>query len=101
MLTSPDGFMRMDVRIQIRTTDGAVVCVHYFGPAEASSRMIEATKQCKETSFSDQSIRSHWRLESGAAQYAWVNQSVFVGEGRVRPFTPGVLGFEHRIYRVA
>ena len=101
MLTSPDGFMRMDVRVQIQTNDGAVLCAHYFGPAEANPKMIDATKQCKETYFSDQYIRSHWRLESGAPQYAWVNQTVFVGEGRVLPFAPGVLGFEHRVYRVA
>ncbi len=101
MLTSPDGFMRMNVRIQIQTTDGAVLCAHYFGLAETTSSMIEATTQCKETSFTDQSIRSHWLLESGAEQYAWVNQAVFVGAGRVLPFAPGVLGFEHRVYRVA
>ncbi len=99
MLTSPDGYMRMDVRLQIETDDGAVLCAHYFGPAEANPTMIEATKQCRETLLTDQSIRSHWLLESGAPQYAWVNQAI--GEGRVLPFAPGVLGFEHRVYRVA
>ena len=33
MLTGTDGYMRMDVRVQIETEDGAVICAHYFGPA--------------------------------------------------------------------
>lgn len=101
MLLSPDGFMRMDVRIQIETNDAAVICAHYFGPAEANAKLNKAVRECKETSFTDQSIRTHWVLETGAPQYAWVNQAVFVGEGRLLPMKPGVLGFEHRIFRVA
>ena len=100
MLMGPDGFMRMDVRIQIETDDGAVICVRYFGPAEANEVLGQAVAACSPTEFSDQSIRSHWLLESGDPRYAWVNQSVFVGEGRLLPAEPGVLGFEHRVYRL-
>ena len=101
MLTGPDGFMRMDVRIQIGTDDGAVICAHYFGPAEANATMQQATAACTPTDFSDPSIRTHWLLETGHPRHAWVNQAVFVGEGRLLPAGPGVLGFEHRVYRVA
>ena len=100
MLMGPDGFMRMDVRIQIETDDGAVVCIRYFGPAEANDVLGQAVAACSPTEFSDQSIRSHWLLESGDPRYAWVNQSAFVGEGRLHPVAPGVLGFEHRVYRL-
>ena len=37
MLVGPDGFMRMDVRIQIETDDQAVICAHYFGPGRGQS----------------------------------------------------------------
>ena len=100
MLTGPDGFMRMDVRMQIATDDKAIICAHYFGPAEANQRFTEAMAASKPTTFSDQTIRSHWLLEAGDPRYAWVNQAVFVGEGRLRPAGPGVMGFEHRVYRV-
>ena len=100
MLVGSDGFMRMDVRIQIETEDGAVLCAHYFGPAEANDMLGRAVAACSPTEFSDQSIRTHWILETGDPRYDWVNQGVFVGEGRLRPASPGVLGFEHRVYRL-
>lgn len=100
MLVGPDGFMRMDVRIQIETDDGAIVCAHYFGPAEANQRLGRAIAAFAPTEFSDQMIRSHWLLETGDPRYAWVNHAVLVGEGRLRPAGPGVLGFEHRVYRL-
>ena len=100
MLVGIDGFMRMDVRVQIQTDDGAIICAHYFGPAEANKTLSEAFATSMPTEFSDQLIRSHWLLEAGDPRYAWVNQAVFVGEGRLRPAGPGVMGFEHRVYRV-
>ncbi len=100
MLVGADGFMRMDVRIQIETDDGAVLCAHYFGPAEANRKLAQAFAASASTEFSDQSIRSHWLLEAGDPRYAWVNQGVFVGEGRLRPAGPDMMGFEHRVYRL-
>ena len=101
MLFSNDGYMRMDVRIQIQTEDDAIILAHYFGPAEANPKLMEAVQKCTETSFHDQVILTHWIFETGAPQYKWVNRCIFVGEGRAKPFQPGVSGFEHRIYRVA
>ena len=100
MLVGTDGFMRMDVRIQIGTDDGAVICAHYFGPAEMNQKTAQAFSTGSPTEFADQVNRSHWLLETGDPRYAWVNQAVFVGEGRFRPAGPGVMGFEHRVYRV-
>ncbi|MBC8138021.1 MAG: DUF3237 domain-containing protein [Fibrella sp.] len=101
MLTGPDGLMRMDVRVQIETDDGAILCAHYFGPCEANETLRRAVTACVPTEFADQSIRSHWVLETGDLRYAWVNQTVFVGEGRLLPAGPGILGFEHRVYRLS
>lgn len=100
MLVGPDGFTRMDVRVQIETDDQAVICAHYFGPAEANQKLAQAMAASAPTGFSDQLIRSHWLLETGDPRYAWVNQAVFVGESRLLPVRPGVLGSEHRVYRL-
>ena len=100
MLIGSDGYMRMDVRIQIETGDGAIICAHYFGPAEANNALKEAFGTSEPTRFADQRIRTHWLLETGDPRYAWVNQSVFVGEGRYRPGDSGSAGFEHRVHRV-
>lgn len=101
MLTGLDGFMRMDVRVQIETDDGAVICVHYFGPAEVNEKLKRAVTEVAPTEFADQSIRSHWVLETGDPRYAWVNQTVFVAQGRLLPADSGLLGFEHQVYRLS
>ncbi|MEH2394553.1 MAG: DUF3237 domain-containing protein [Nostoc sp.] len=101
MLTGPDGYIRMDVRVQIETEDGAVICVHYFGPAEANEKLRRSVTAIAPTAFADQSIHSHWVLETGDPRYAWINQAVFVGHGRLLPAGPGLLGFEHWVYRLS
>ena len=50
----------------------------------------------QETAFGDQYFRTSPRFETGDQRYAWLNQSLFVGEGRVFPG----LGVEYRVYRV-
>ena len=100
MLVGADGYMRMDVRLQFETDDGAVICARHFGPAEANARMQQAMTASAPTTFADQRIRTHWVMESGDPRYAWVNCTVFVGEGRVQPDENGIAGFEHRVYRV-
>ncbi|TXN00742.1 DUF3237 domain-containing protein [Methylobacterium sp. WL64] len=100
MIMGPGVHTRMDVRLQIRTDDGAIVLAHYFGPAEANERMRLAMETSTPTLFADQRIRTHWLLEAGDPRYDWVNRSVFVGEGRFHPGEDGAAGFEHRVYRV-
>ena len=100
MVAEPDGLMRMDVRLHLRTDDGALVAIRYFGPAVPNDAMRKALANNQPTGFADQSIRTHWLLEAGDPRHAWVNRAVFVGEGRVRPAGPGTMGFEHRVYRV-
>jgi len=86
------------MRVQIETGEGAVICAHYFGPAEANDKLKQAATTCKSTEFDDASIRSHWVLETGNSRYRWVNQSVFAAQGRLLPARLGLLGFEHQVY---
>ena len=55
------------------------------------------TGQREETEFGDQYFRIAPRLETGDPRYAWVNQTLFVAEGR------GYAGYgvEYRVYRVS
>lgn len=99
MLVGADGSMRMDVRVQYITDDGAVVCASYIGMVEPSERLRRAIERFEKTAFEEQSIRTSWTLE--CPRHAWVNGAILVGEGRFRPFEPRVAGFEHRIYHVA
>ena len=101
MLVGEDGLMRMDVRVQLRTDDGAVLLARYRGTARPTEQMQVALATGQPTAFDDQAIRTVWRLESGDPRYAWLNEAVFVGEGRVLPAGPDRPGFEHRVHRVA
>jgi hypothetical protein len=47
------------------------------------------------TGFDDQCFRTTPRLETGDERYAWVNSTLFVGEGRMTE-----AGVEYRIYRI-
>ncbi|MGO8906569.1 MAG: DUF3237 domain-containing protein [Solirubrobacteraceae bacterium] len=96
MLLGPDGFGRLDVRGQFETADGAHIYAQYFGVLELNAAVQEATSQGGETDFGEQYFRIAPRLETGDPRYTWVNQTLFVAEGRVYP-GPGV---EYRVYRV-
>lgn len=70
------------------------------GPAEANAGLREAIRASEPTSFEDQRIRTHWVLEKGDPRHAWINQAIFVSDGRFAPPEPESAGFEHRVCRV-
>jgi hypothetical protein len=96
MLIGPDGFGRVDVRIQIETDDGAVIYVRYEGLIELNSASSAALMdRAAETSWGDQYFRTTPRFETGDERYAWLNRTVFVARGRV---VTG--GLEYEVFRV-
>jgi len=92
----PDGWARLDVRAQIQTDDGAVIYVSYPGLLQLTEKVMEAVQSgTSGTDFEDQYFRTTHHLETGDERYAWVNQTLFVGRGRM---IPG--GVEYQVYRV-
>jgi hypothetical protein len=98
LLLGPDGVGRLDVRFTVRTGDGAHIYVQYFGILKLTPE-IQAILGggSTPTGYGDQYFFMTPRLETGDERYSWVNETVFVGEGRVLP-GPAV---EYRVYRVA
>jgi len=96
LVVGTDGFGRLDVRAQIETEDGAFIYLQYHGLLEMNAKVQTAMEAAGETAFGDQYFRTTPRFETGDPRYTWLNQSVFVGEGRLYP------GFavEYRVYRV-
>lgn len=95
LLNGADGFSRLDVRAQFLTDDGAAIYLSYYGIIEMSEKVANALTRGEKTDYADQYFRTAPRFETGDPRYAWLNQSVFVGEGRVGP------GFvEYKVYRV-
>lgn len=96
ILVGPDGWGRLDVRLTINTDDGASIYVQYFGVIEYNEAAVAANAGERSTEYSEHYFRTAPRLETGDERYRWVNQSLFVGEGRLHP-GPVV---EYRVYRV-
>jgi len=96
LLVGPDGWGRLDVRGQFLTDDGALIYVSYYGVLEMNEKVQSATAGGSGTEYGDQYFRTNPRFETGDPRYAWLNQTLFVAEGRIRP-GPTV---EYNVYRV-
>jgi Protein of unknown function (DUF3237) len=96
ILVGPDKFARLDVRLQFKTDDGALVYVQYSGLLELSAKVDAALASGGGTAYSDQYLRTTPRLETSDERYAWMNQSVFVARGH---FLDGPK-VEYEVYRV-
>ncbi len=96
VLVGPDGWGRLDVRLQILTDDGAAIYVQYFGLVEYNEAALAANAGERSSDYSEHYFRTAPRLETGDERYAWVNRTLFVGEGRLHP-GPVV---EYRVFRL-
>jgi hypothetical protein len=95
LLVGTDGFARLDVRAQLLTDDGAFVYLNYPGLLEFNEKVGQALATGGSTDYGDHYLRTTPRFETGDPRYAWLNQSLYVAEGRLRD---GIL--EYKIYRV-
>ncbi len=96
-LIGPDGFLRVDVRLQATTHDGAHLYIQYTGLLELNEAVRGALASGAGTDFGDQCFFTNPRVETGDARYAWLNTTFFIGEGRLLPG----LGVQYRVWRPA
>jgi hypothetical protein len=97
LLVAQDGFGRLDVRATFKTDDGANIYVQYHGFLELTEAIAGILGGANETTdFGDQYFFIQPRMETGDERYVWVNQTMFVGQGRV---LAGPI-VEYEVYRV-
>ena len=96
MVVGEDRFGRPDVRVQLVTDDNAVILLHYTGLVERTDTFKKAATEGSATDWKDQYMRMTMRFDTGAKKYRWLNESLFVAEGRLA----GEKEIEYRIYRV-
>lgn len=97
-LLGADNIGRLDVRATFHTHDGAALYLSYYGLFNVTLAIMEILGGGgQSTDFGDQYFRTNPRFETGDERYAWMNQTLFIGEGRAlaHPF-----GVEYRVYRV-
>ncbi len=97
-LLMEDGFIRVDVRGQALTDDGAALYMQYFGLLEVNEVVQNAIAGGPGSDFGDQYFYTNPRVETGDERYAWLNTTFFVGEGRI---TSDPFGVEYRVWRPA
>jgi hypothetical protein len=95
-LVGHDGWVRLDVRGQVRTDDGAMLYVTYTGILELNEAAQQAVASGGETAFDDHYYRIAPQIETGDERYAWMTRSTFVARGRICR-GPGVA---YEVYRV-
>src|SRR5439155_410211 len=97
LLAGADGFARLDVRAQFLTDDGAAIYSSYGGLLQMTPKVQAAFADPNaSTDFADQYFRTTPRFETGDPRYAWLNQCMFVSEGRILPGRT----VEYKCYRV-
>ena len=91
-----DGFWRTDVRVQLRSHDDALILLHYTGLVQQTEKFKKATEYSLATQYPDQYMRMLFRFDTGVDKYAWLNQFLFIAEGRLA----GPKQIEYNVYRV-
>lgn len=71
LIVGPDGTAMPDVRMALRTDDGAFIYMEYKGRGDASNGMGNSTMYTAIT------------FEVEDERYAWLNKSLFVGKGGI------------------
>ena len=76
-LIGPDGFLRVDVRMQVQTDDDAFLYVQYVGLLGMTDTVQTALASGTGTNFGDQYFYTNPRIETGDERYAWLNTTFF------------------------
>jgi hypothetical protein len=66
----------------VQLEDGAVVYAQYYGLLEMNDAVSGALQNGSATTF-EQYFRTTPRFETSDQKWAWLQQSVFIGQGRI------------------
>ena len=87
------GHAQIDVRLLLKTSDGANIYMVYTGVLEQNEAFQQAAASQSGSEFGDYYFVTQIRFETGDERYQWLNHLAAVGEGRL---IPG--GVEYRVY---
>jgi len=81
VINRADGVMVIDVRLTLKTDDGALVYLTYQGRFLAEPEVMARFAKGAVLDPSEYSLAVVARLESGDARYRWLNDAIVVGTG--------------------
>jgi hypothetical protein len=84
LLVRADGSAQQDVRMLLKTDDGALVLMTYRGVRHASDEVNARIARGEQVSGSDYYLRTAPFFETSSPKYSWINKIVAVGVGERR-----------------
>jgi Protein of unknown function (DUF3237) len=95
VINRPDGVMVIDVRLTLKTADGALIYLTYQGRFLAAPEAMARFAKGALLAPADYSLAMTAKLECGDERYAWLNNVIAVGTG-----TQTVAGPVYEIFEV-
>ena len=84
LLVRADGSAQQDVRMLLKTDDGALVLMTYRGVRHASDEVNARIARGERVSGSEYYLRTVPFFETSSPRYSWINKIVAVGVGERR-----------------
>jgi len=81
LLVRADGSAQQDVRLVLRTDDGALILMTYRGVRHASPEINDRIARGEQVAPSDYYLRTAPFFETSSSNYAWLNKIVSVAIG--------------------
>ena len=85
LLQRADGTFQSDVRLALRTDDGALISMTYRGIRHAAPEVSERLARGEEVAPSEYYPRTAVFLETASSEHRWVNDLIALGTGRRLP----------------
>jgi hypothetical protein len=79
-----DGSTALDVRLVLKTFDGALIAMTYQGIRHGAPDVIARVEKGEDVDPGDYYFRIAARFETAATEYAWLNNVVAIGIGQRR-----------------
>ena len=99
LLITPNGSYP-DVRMGLKTDDGAVITMRYTGVVWAPPEVLKRIVKRDPVDPAEYYFRTIIHFESGAPQYEWLNRCVCVGVGQPASFASGNHGVYYDVHKV-
>ncbi len=84
----PGGRTRLDVRLMLRTHDGAAIYTHYRGIRNGPAAVLRRLAAGEAVDGAEYYFRTAVMFETGDARYEWLNDLIAVGVGNRPPSGP-------------
>jgi hypothetical protein len=95
LLVRQDGSSQQDVRLILRTNDGALILMTYRGVRHASEEVNAKIARGEHVPPSDYYLRTVPLFETSSPKYAWLNKIVSVAVGERQPN-----GVSYEVYEI-